>query len=327
MSQIETPFTKALGIDYPILCGAMFPCSNPELVAAASKAGGIGIVQPLSLVFVHGYECRAGLRYIRSLTDKPYGFNVIVEKSQKIYQKRMSEWVDIALEEGCRFFITALGNPSWVIERVKPAGAIVYHDVTEKKWAEKALECGVDGLICVNNRAGGHAGTQSPAALYQELAGFKVPLICAGGVGDEHEFQKALNLGYAGVQMGTRFIATPECKASDDYKKAILDAEEKDIVLTERATSIPISVINTPWIQQTGTQTGFITRFLLRHRAFKHWVRTWYSFISAFQLRHAVQKGFSSKDYFQAGRSVSGIRRIEPVGEIIKRFVESLTKP
>src|SRR5512134_1779012 len=102
MTLLRTPVTEQLGIEVPILCGAMYPCSNPELVAAASKAGAIGIVQPLSIIYANGTDLREGLRKIRAMTDKPYGFNVLTEQSSKIYQDRMSKWVDVALEEGCR---------------------------------------------------------------------------------------------------------------------------------------------------------------------------------------------------------------------------------
>ena len=80
----QTEFTRTLGIEVPLICGAMYPCSNPELVAAVSEAGGIGIVQPLSLTYVHGYDFRAGLKYIRSLTQKPVGVNLIIEQSSKM---------------------------------------------------------------------------------------------------------------------------------------------------------------------------------------------------------------------------------------------------
>ena len=168
----------------PLICGPMYPCSNPELVAAVSEAGGIGVVQPVSLTYVHGHEYREGLRYIRRLTSKPIGFNALIEASSKMYFERMVKWIDIALEEGVRFFITSLGNPKWVCERVHAVGGVVYHDVTERKWAQKAIDGGVDGLIAVNNRAGGHAGGLSPARLYDELASFGVPLVSAGGVGE-----------------------------------------------------------------------------------------------------------------------------------------------
>ena len=100
-----------VGLQVPVICGAMYPCSNPELVAAVSAAGGLGVVQPLSLVYVWGYDFREGLKRIRGITGRPFGMNVILEKASRVYEDRMRKWIDIALEEGCRFFITALGNP------------------------------------------------------------------------------------------------------------------------------------------------------------------------------------------------------------------------
>ncbi len=166
---LETPVSKQLKIEVPLICGAMYPCSNPELVAAVSEAGGMGIIQPLSLVYVHGHEFKEGLATIRRLTGKPVGMNVVVERSSKVYLERMQKYVDTALEEGIRFFVTSLGNPRWVVDRVHQVGGLVYHDVTERKWAEKGLEGGVDGLIAVNNRAGGHAGGKGAEELLDEL--------------------------------------------------------------------------------------------------------------------------------------------------------------
>src|ERR1035437_5880508 len=242
-SPLSTPFTTQVGIEVPLICGPMYPCSNPELVAAVSEAGGIGIVQPISLTYVHGHEYREGLRLIKRLTSKPIGFNALIEASSKLYLDRMIKWVDISLVEGVRFFITSLGNPKWVCEKVHAVGGVVYHDVTEKKWAQKGLDGGVDGLIAVNTRAGGHAGGLSPAELFDALASFDVPLVSAGGVGTAREFVDDLAIGYAAVQLGTRFIASTECKASDAYKQAIVTAQESDITLTERLSGIPVAVI------------------------------------------------------------------------------------
>src|SRR5512137_1856947 len=126
MDRIETALTRAAGIDVPILCGAMYPCSNPELVAAVSAAGGLGIVQPISLTYVHGHEFREGLRLIRRLaSNRPFGMNALIEQSSKTYRARMERWIDVALEEGVRFFVTSLGNPRWVVDRVRPAGGVV----------------------------------------------------------------------------------------------------------------------------------------------------------------------------------------------------------
>ena len=87
-------FISALGIQYPIIGGPMYPCSNPELVAAISESGGLGVMQPISLTYVHGHEFREGIRLMRKITDKPIGMNALIEKSSKKYQARMSQWID-----------------------------------------------------------------------------------------------------------------------------------------------------------------------------------------------------------------------------------------
>lgn len=322
----QNAFTEHTGATVPLICGAMYPCSNPELVAAVSAAGGIGVVQPLSMIYVHKRDLREGLREIKRITDNPIGFNAIVEKSAKAYEDRMRKWIAIALEEGVRFFVTALGNPRWVVDEVHAVGGVVYHDVTERKWAQKALDAGVDGLICVNKRAGGHAGQQDPRRLYESMADLGVPLVCAGGIGDEAGFVDALDIGYAAAQLGTRFIATRECRAHNDYKQAIVDAKARDIVLTERISGVPVAVIETEYVRSIGTRAGPIARRLLRHPKAKHWVRTYYSVRSLWQLKNASLKGTNYRDYFQAGRSVDGIDAVEPAGAIVERYAAALVE-
>jgi nitronate monooxygenase len=321
--RFDTPLTRHAGIEVPLICGPMYPCSNPELVAAVSEAGGLGIVQPISLTYVHGHDYREGLRLIRRLTSKPIGFNALIEQSTKIYHERMMRWIDIALEEGVRFFLTSLGNPKWVVERVRPHGGVVYHDVTEAKWAKKGVDGGVDGLIAVNRLAGGHAGRRDPRALLDELAPFGVPVVAAGGVGDEQGFADLLRMGYAGVQLGTRFIATPECKSSQAYKDAIVGADADDIVLTERLTGVPVAVINNAYIKRLGTRAGWFARLMFKGRKTKHWMRTFYGARSILQLKKGLMtEGAGDKEYWQAGKSVAGIHAIEPAGEIVRRYAD-----
>ncbi|HSG10440.1 MAG TPA: nitronate monooxygenase [Gammaproteobacteria bacterium] len=319
-----TALTQALGIDIPLVCGAMYPCSNPELVAAVSEAGGIGIVQPLSLSYVHGYEFREGLRYIRSLTDKPVGVNLIIERSSKKYLERVYAWLEIALEEGVPFLVTALGKPDRVVERASQAGVTVYHDVTNRLYAEKALDAGVDGFICVNNRAGGHAGELSAAALLDELGPLGKPLVCAGGIGSPEGFSQAIAAGYAGVQMGTRFIATQECSAHDDYKQAIINAGADDIVLSEKVTGVPVSIILTPFVARMGVQAGPLAKWLLRGRRTRHWMRTFYSLQSIWKLKRAAVRGMGYRDIYQAGKSVDGIHAVLPAAEVVRTYAAAL---
>ena len=315
-------FCETVGIEYPLICGAMYPCSNPELVAAASQAGGIGIIQPAAMTFVHGYDFRAGVRKVHELTTRPVGFNALIEQSSKYYRERMQRWLDIALEEGVRFVITSLGKPRWVADQVHAVGGLVYHDVTDARWAAKAVDSGVDGLIAVNNRAGGHAGPHAPQELLESLAHFNLPVVAAGGVGTAVEYVAMLRLGYAAVQLGTRFIATPECKASDAYKQAIVRSGADDIVLTERLTGVPVAVINNDYVRRLGTRAGPVARWMLRGRRTKHWMRTIYALRSGVALKSGLMRE-SSTEYWQAGKSVDGIHDIRPAGEIVREFGEA----
>jgi len=204
-------------------------------------------------------------------------------------------------------FITSLGK------RVHAAGGVVYHD-----------EAGVDGLIAVNPRAGGHAGRLGPEALFDELASFGLPVVSAGGVRTPEEFARHLKIGYAAVQLGTRFITTAECKASDAYKQAIVDSEEDDIVLTERLTGVPVSVIRNADIDRLGTSVGWFARWMLRGRKTKHWMRTWYAVNSIRRLKKSLMKNDVGTDYWQAGKSVAGIRDVRPAGQIVREFAAAL---
>ncbi len=299
----------------------MYPCSNPELTAAVSAAGGIGIMQPISLTYVHGHDYRAGIRLMQRLTDKPIGMNALIEKSSEKYRRRMETWIDIALEEGIRFFVTSLGKPDWVVKRVHAVGGLVYHDVTERKWAQIGLDNGVDGLICVNNRAGGHAGPTATRQLYEELADLNVPLVCAGGIGDSQDFWEALETGYAACQLGTRFIASLECLSSQAYKQAVIDAEASDIVLSERVTGVPVSVINNDYIQRSGTQLHGWQRWMLSGKRSKHWLRLYFALKSIWQLKRASLDESARQNYWQAGKSVAGIHRIDSCEDIVQQLV------
>ena len=320
---INNKLLEHTGVEFPIICGAMYPCSNPELVAAASKGGGMAILQPVSLTFVHGYDLREGIKYIRSLTDKPIGFNALIEKGSKKYIDRMSEWIDIALEENIRFFVTSLGKPDWVCERVHQVGGFVYHDVTNRNFAKKGIDSGVDGLICVNNRAGGHLGSDSVEHMYNELHDLGLPLVCAGGIGSEKELLNAMNIGYNGVQMGTRFIATKECNTLEDYKNAIVNSSENDIVSTTRLTGVPVAVIKS---KNYRSDNSWLMKKFLDSR-FKHQARTLLNIYSFIRIKYLTRNNDSKnkKQYYSAGKSVSTIESIESATLIMQRLGKSLS--
>ena len=290
-----------------------------------SAAGGIGIIQPIALTYVHGHEFRAGVRIAqRAANGHPIGFNALIEESSAYYRRRMEAWIEMALEEGIRFFITSLGKPKWVVDRVSQVGGVVYHDVTSIKWALKGRDAGIRGLIAVNSRAGGHAGDATMEALLHELRPVGLPVVCAGGIGTPQDYCRAMDLGYAGAQLGTRFIATTECTASADYKQAIVDSGAADIVLTERLTGVKVAVINNSYVRRLGLKAGPIARWMLQHRRMKHWMRTIYALRSLRRLKMDLRAGKGAEEYWQAGASVDGIDSVRPAGDIVADFERAL---
>ena len=171
--------------------------------------------------------------------------------------------------------------------------------------------------------AGGHAGTKSMQQLFDELQSLGAPLVCAGGVGDAKGLWQALDTGYAACQLGTRFIASSECRASAVYKQAIIDAQESDIVLSERITGIPVSVINTDFIKRGGTELGWFSRWMLSRNSTKHWMRLYYGLKSIWQLKRSSLDESGEKDYWQAGKSVSAIDRIETCESIMQHLMQT----
>jgi nitronate monooxygenase len=175
----------------------------------------------------------------------------------------------------------------------------------------------------VNHRAGGHAGPHSAEAVLDDVGDLGLPVVCAGGIAAGDEFAEVLRIGYAGVQMGTRFIATEECQASAPYKRAIVDANEEDIVLTERLTGVPVAVINTPYVQRLGLHAGPIARRMLRGRKSKHLMRNIYALRSARTLKKTALDVAGSTEYWQAGRSVARIDSIVPAAQIVNECADA----
>ncbi len=155
-------------------------------------------------------------------------------------------------------------------------------------------------------------------------------MVCAGGIGAPDGFARALAQGYAGVQMGTRFIATEECRASTPYKQAIVDATEEDIVLTERLTGVPVAVIATDYVRRLGLKAGPLARWMLRRHRTKHWMRSFYALRSAWQLKRASLDEAGSTEYWQAGRSVADVHAVLPAADIVRecaRAAEAMPGP
>ncbi len=319
--EMRARFLEHTGARYPIIGGAMYQISSPNLVAHMARAGILGEIQPVSFTFTHRTPLPEAFEIMQTISPGPYGINVLVEGTDE-HRRQGLAWLDIALAHGCRFITTALGKPTAIVERAREYGAVVYHKVTNLGHARRAIEAGVDGLIAVNSRAGGHAGAFTKEELFIQLTPFGVPLICAGGIGDEHAFCEALQLGYAGVLMGTRFIASKEAPAPETYKRAIIGASEDDIISTPKVQiGVPLAVIRTPGIARLGTTFSPVEQFMLQTPNRKRWLRRWYSLASG-QPWEKIKRGqFSEEALWSAGKSVTGITAIEEIGEIVERFV------
>jgi nitronate monooxygenase len=181
----------------------------------------------------------------------------------------------------------------------------------KRGFAIKYPLIGIFNCICYRLKTG---------CQYNELKEFGKPLICAGGIGNKEQLKKALQIGYSGVQMGTRFIATKECTVHEDYKNAILKAREEDIVLTDKLSGTDCAIIKTPYIEKIGARTNWLSKKLLKNSKTKYLMRTIFALTSIRKLKKASLEGISYKDFFQAGKSVSGIDKVETVEEIMKDF-------
>ncbi|MEO0898124.1 MAG: nitronate monooxygenase [Bacteroidota bacterium] len=319
MKPITQQFLQDTGAEVPIICGPMYPGSNPELIAAVSEAGGFGVVQPVSMTSLYGHDFREGLKLIKKLTKKPFGVNfTIFGGANKKYHEQMNRWMEISIEEGIKFFLTSLGKPHAVVKTAHEHRIKVYHDVPNKKIALAMRDAGVDGINCINWRGGGQTGIQSAEQFMEELHELDIPLICAGGIGNADDFQKALDMGYAGVQLGTRFLATKECKVTDSYKQAIVDAEEDDIVWTNKIAGNNSSVIKTDDIMKGGLRTGPVINFMLRRPKLKKYARM---YLMSRGLKNYSKTAFDDNvQFWQAGKGVGQITSIKTAAEVIQAF-------
>lgn len=202
----------------------------------------------------------------------------------------------------------------------------MYHDVHSAELARRAAGAGADGLNLLNDRMGGQTGALPALQFLEEVKSLNldVPLICAGGIGNEGDFATALEQGYSGVQMGTRFIATHECKVTQSYKNAIVKATASDIVLTNKLAGTESSVIRTPMIEEGGLRANMLLSFFLRQPLTKSLARM-------FLLQRSVEKykkatTDESVEIWQAGKGVTNIHAVESVEEVLNRFASEFEK-
>ena len=242
-----------LNIRYPIIMAPMFLISNADMVIEAINSGITGCIPAHN--FRTDSEFKDAIEMIRKKASGPIGVNLIVNKSNVKLKQQLNSCLELKVD----YIITSLGSPEKIINACKPLGIKVFCDVVDVKYALKVQSLGCDAIIAVNKEAGGHAGPTPAKKLIPELVtSSSIPVISAGGVSNGKQMKQMMDLGACGISMGSPFIATDEAKVSDAYKQAIVDYGAKDIVLTEKLSGSPCTVINTPYVQKVGTKRNFL---------------------------------------------------------------------
>jgi len=208
--------------------------ASAELAAAVSQAGGLGLISPDAGMALSGdpvENLRQQIRKAKSLTDKPFGVNLPLERPQ------IKDLIDAAIEEGISVIVTSVGNPAAYTEYIRQSGVKVLHVVASVRHARRAEAEGVDAIIAEGYEAGGHLGFDELPTMVlvpQVVDAVSKPVVAAGGIADARGFVAALALGAEGVQMGTRFIATHECIAHPNFKQALLQVSDTGTIVTAR---------------------------------------------------------------------------------------------
>lgn len=313
---MQTKLNNLLNIDYPIILAPMFLVTNTKMIIEALNTGITGAIPAQN--FRTTQELENAILEIRSVSSKPFGINLIVNKSNPKYKKQLEVLLKLKID----FIITSLGNPEVVIKKCKPLGIKVFCDVVDLKIAQKVEKLGADAIIAVNNKAGGHTGDMSPENLIPLLKEHcSIPIISAGGVANKEQLNNILELGADGVSIGTIFIASLECNVNPEYKQALIDYSKEDIVMTNKMSGSPLSVINTPYLASINNKTSFFEKLLVRNRRFKKLIKM---LILSNGMKAMEKAAFKAtyKTVWVAGSSIEEVSEIKTV----KQIVESLVK-
>jgi nitronate monooxygenase len=313
---INTAFTSLLGMSYPIIAGPMFLVSDENLVSAVSQAGGVGGMPSLNWRTTEQF--RAAVQAVKKKTNQPFAVNLIVNQANP----RQTPDLAVCAEEKVPLVITSLGSPKETIKQMHAVGCKVFCDVTTLDYAKKVQDQGADGVIAVSAGAGGHAGPISPLVLIPYLKRhLSIPIIAAGGIATGEQIAAALILGAAGVQIGTRFIASTEAKVDQSYKKAILDSSPEDIVMTWKISGTPAAVIRTPYVDKVGLELNPMEKLLYKYPQTKKYMKMVRYYLGSKALEKAAG-GTTWKEVWSAGQGVGLIDDIKPSAEIVQDLVK-----
>ncbi len=282
----STPLSRKLGLKYPIACAPMFIISNRALLLACAEAGILGCMPSLNARTIEGL--REDLEWLRSKTDRPFGINMTIGLTDP---DRLMQDVALCEELEVPVWVTSYGDPTPFVRRARRRGVTIFHDVINLRHAKKAEAAGVDAIIGVAAGAGGHAGRITPYALIPYLADeLSVPVIAAGAISTGRQIAASMALGAELVYMGTRFIASVECGATDAYKQMVVDAGPEEIVYTDKVS---------------GTHANFLRKSLP-----DDWTPD-----------RSPEGATRWKEIWSAGHGVAEIHAVKPVGAIVEDLV------
>jgi len=297
----HTELCDLLGIQYPIIQGAMGGVSGPPLVAAVSNAGGLGVLASFGLSSAQLHDW---IRETRALTDKPFAVNIFAAEAGFI-----ETVTKVIIEERITLVTTGRGDPRQpIVSMLKEHGIIVLPVVPTVRHALRLEAEGADAIIASGTEAGGHIGTIATLPLIPQVVdAVKVPVVAAGGIGDARGFVAALALGACGVQIGTRFLATHESGASLKQKERVLEATEEDAVPASMFTGRDVRGISTPaveeWLRRQREGAPLVELNVLAEKA--------------------IQKRRSGEEVSVAAGQICGmIETIESAGDVIKGIIE-----
>ncbi|MAS52925.1 MAG: 2-nitropropane dioxygenase [Flavobacteriales bacterium] len=309
--QNKHSLSDILGIEHPIIVAPMFLVSNEEMVVQSCQNGATSAIPALNYRTYD--ELRIAIQSIKKRTSKPFGINLIVNKSNPKYKKQL----EILLEEKVDYIITSLGSPEEIINQCKPIGIKVFCDVVDLTYAKKVEQLGADAVIAVNNKAGGHCGPTDRDELLKELSeNISIPIISAGGVTTKEDVDKALNLGACGVSVGTIFLAAEEAPISDEYKQALIDYGEKDIVLSTKISGSHLTVINTPYVQKIGTKASWLEKLMKKNKWLKKYIKLFIALRGMNMIRKSAFKA-TYNTVWCAGPAIEDVKSVRSLKEIL----------
>lgn len=309
----NTRVTELFNIKYPIIQGGLAHLAYSTLAAAVSNAGGLGQITAMSLQSPE--QLREEIKKVRALTANPFGVNFAIGNQRRPYE----EMVNVAIEEQVPAISVTGGNPTKLLNMVEnePIKKLVL--VAAKRQAKKAEELGADAVMIVGQEGGGHIGRDDTGTIVltpQVVDYISIPVIASGGIVDGRGLMAALALGAEGIEMGTRFIATKECiHAHENYKRAILEADEQSTVVIKRSIGAPARALKSSW-------TDKILEIEKENKGYE----SLKDYISGEANKRYIYDGHKEQGFGWAGQGAARIKSIPTVEQLITTIIEEANR-